>query len=420
MYAFEINSIHFYFQFQLLQRIITFATFVPDKKRIMINDTPIDTKALLRIDNGLDNLVKKIELLSYVNPVNIEEQKEKFFASKYLTDPIFEYPQIDFDKFKLHRKFFSLPIEEIEDEKLRKFYEEIIYSYSGIIQCIETIGDGRKFYYNSLHSFGTPTEQDVENAKFILHFDSEDETSEMFQPKHSSKEAEKIFRKYGENYDFDFNIKHSSHMGAIAMVLNNIKTLVIDQNHTFSDNEMSILTNHEIGVHMVTTMNGLLHDLKVFSHGFPNNEETQEGLAVFSEYMSGNLTVKRLKELAYRVIAVDSLAKGYPFSKTFRLLHNNYDLKREEAFYISVRAHRGGGLTKDYLYLSGLKKIYNYYKQGKDLNLLLTGKVCMEYCDVIEYMTQKGYAQHPKYFTESFSRNDNTNPTVDFILNNLK
>ena len=30
---------------------------------------------------------------------------------------------------------------------------------------------GKKFYYNSLHSFGTPTEQDVENAKFILHFE---------------------------------------------------------------------------------------------------------------------------------------------------------------------------------------------------------------------------------------------------------
>ena len=144
-----------------------------------------------------------------------------------------------------------------------------------------------------------------------------------------------------------------------------LKALVLNENHMFSDNEMAVLTNHEIGVHMVTTMNGLLHPLKIFSHGFPNNEETQEGLAVFSEYMSGNLTVKRLKELAYRVIAVDSLAKGYSFSRTFRLLHNDYDLEREEAFYITMRAHRGGGFTKDYLYLTGLKKVYDYYHQKK-------------------------------------------------------
>ncbi len=386
----------------------------------MMNEPSIETKALFEIDHYIDQLVKGIELLSYVNPVNIEEQKEKFFASKYLTDPVFKYPTRDFDKFNLHREFFSQSIEVIEDEKLRNLYEEIIYTYSGLIQCIETIGKGKKFYYNSLRSFGTPTEIDVENAKFILHFDSEDESSEIFQPKYNCKEAESIFREYSKNYDFTFDIKHSSQMGAIAMVLNNIKTLVINENHTFSDNEMNVLTNHEIGVHMVTTMNGLLHPLKIFSHGFPNYEETQEGLAVFSEYMSDNLTVKRLKELAYRVIAVDSLAKGYPFSKTFRLLHNTYDLNREEAFYITVRAHRGGGFTKDYLYLTGLKKVHDYHQEGKDLNRLLTGKVCLEFCSEIDYMIEKGFAVKPKHFTQSFLKNNNTNKTVDFILDNLK
>ena len=167
-------------------------------------------------------------------------------------------------------------------------------------------------------------------------------------------------------------------------------------------------------------MNGILHPLKIFSHGFPNNVETQEGLAVFSEYMSGNLTVKRLKELSYRVLAVDSLAKGYSFSKTFRLLHNTYDLDREEAFYIAVRAHRGGGFTKDYLYLSGLKKIYDYYQSGKDLNLLITGKVSLEFSDAINYMILNKYAIPAKHLTDSFFVNNNTNKTVDFILQNLK
>ena len=173
-----------------------------------------------------------------------------------------------------------------------------------------------------------------------------------------------------------------------------------------------MLANHEIGVHMVTTMNGVLHPLKIFSHGFPGNEETQEGLAVFSEYMSGNLTIKRLKELAYRVLAVDSLAKGYSFSKTFRMLHNSYDLEREQAFYISVRAHRGGGFTKDYLYLSGLKKIYDYHQSGKNLNLLITGKVSLEFLDTISYMIQNKYAIPAKHLTNSFFVNNNANKNV--------
>jgi uncharacterized protein (TIGR02421 family) len=385
-----------------------------------MNPTESTTKALLEIDHNIDDLVKKIELLAYVNPTNIEEEKERFFASKYLTDPVFKYPEINFDRFKLHRELFAQSLEAIEDKDIKQLYEDIIYAYSGLIQCIETIGEGKKFYYNSLHSFGTPTENDVENAKFILHFEEEDVKLDIFQPKYNAEEAEAFFKNYSKRYDFSYNITKSDKMSAIAMVLNNRKTLVLNTNHTYSDNEIAVLTNHEIGIHMVTAMNGLLHPLKIFSHGFPNYEETQEGLAVFSEYMSNNLTVKRLKELAYRVIAVDSLAKGYSFSKTFRMLHNQYDLNREQSFYTTVRAHRGGGFTKDYLYLTGLKKVYDYYKQGKDLKLLLTGKISLEYLSIIESLTEKGLAVSAKHITDSYAENSNTNSTVDFILSSLK
>jgi len=386
----------------------------------MINSDTLVNKNLFKIDSRIDELVKKIELLNYVNPINIESEKEKFFNSKYLTDPCFIYPKRDFDKFSLHKEFFKLSITSIEDEVLKDFYEELIYFYSGLIQCIETIGKGKRFYYNSLRSFGTPTEQDVENAKFILHFENENYNSERFQPKYTATQSIPFFKEYSKNYDFSYEIKKSANIGAIAMVSNSNKSLVLNSNHIFSENEIKILTNHEIGVHMVTTMNGILHPLKIFSHGFPNNEETQEGLAVFSEYMSGNLTVKRLKELSYRVLAVDSLAKGYSFSKTFRLLHNTYDLDREDAFYIAVRAHRGGGFTKDYLYLSGLKKIYDYYQSGKDLNLLITGKVSLEFSEAINNMILNKYAIPAKHLTDSFFVNNNTNKTVDFILQNLK
>jgi hypothetical protein len=44
-----------------------------------------------------------------------------------------------------------------------------------------------------LHCFGTPTENDVENAKFILHFEEEDKNDAMFQPKYNADEAEVFF-----------------------------------------------------------------------------------------------------------------------------------------------------------------------------------------------------------------------------------
>ena len=380
--------------------------------------TTKDKDILFKIDNEIDNLVKEIEVLAYVNPINIESEKALFFKSKCTKNPKFIYPNINFNAFELHKRFFNLPIDQINDSVLYQLYKDVIYDYMNLIECIDTIGKGKDFYYNCLKAFGTPTEENIKNAKFILHFD--DEKKIKIKSNFTVDEAISYFKNYSKKYSFTYCIKKSDTMAASAMVLNNEKTLLLSNNHTYTQHELQVLANHEIGVHMVTTMNGLLHKLKIFSHGFPRNIETQEGLAVFSEYMSGNLTVTRLKELAYRVLASDSLAKGFDFKETYKMLKKDYNISKNKAFYISLRAHRGGGYTKDYLYLCGLKKIYNLYKKGTNLDNLLLGKVSLEYAKTLDYLIEKDLAVKPKYKPFSFKENKNTNTSVNFILDHLK
>jgi len=374
---------------------------------------------LFRIDKHLNHLVQKIELLNYINPINIEQEKRNFFASKYNVNPNFKYRKIDFNAHKLQQELFLQDIGSIKDDTTRAFYQDVIYDYSGLIQCIETIGQGRKFYYNALKSFGTPTQKDVENAQFILHFADDDFNQEMF-PIFNADEASEYFREFIKSYDFDLNIKYSTKISAAAMVQNNTQTLLLKKNHRFSANQLKVLANHEIGVHLVTTHNGMRQSLKIFHNGFPNNVETQEGLAVFSEYMSGCLTLYRLKELSYRVMAADSLHKGFNFCDTFDLLHNQYKLNREESYNISLRAHRGGGFTKDYMYLTGLKKVYDYYHNKSNLDVLLTGKVSLDNVHIIKNWQEQGLAQDITYRNLAFAKNLNTNKTLNFILENLK
>ena len=374
---------------------------------------------LFDIDRSLNKLVQRIELLNYINPINIENEKRNFFASKYNENPHFKYRKIDFNAHKIQQALFSQDIESIEDEDTRSFFREVIYDYSGLIQCIETIGQGKKFYFNVLKSFGTPTEKDVENARFILHFKDEEFNQEMY-PVFNSQEALEYFNEFSKRFDFHYNVKLSNKISAAAMVQNNTQTLVLKKNHRFSANQLKVLANHEIGVHMVTTFNGLHHPLKIFHNGFPKNVETQEGLAVFSEYMSGCLTLYRLKELSYRVMAADSLRKGFDFCDTFDLLHNQYKLNREESYNISLRAHRGGGLTKDYTYLTGLKKVYTYFKAKKDLNLLQAGKVNIGNVPIIEKWKGEGLIGDNPHRNFAFDSNDNQSETIDFILENLR
>ncbi len=386
---------------------------------MMKDDLVAAYKDVFDIDKNLDRLVRKIELLTYINPLNIEQEKKKFYSSKYNYEPQYKYPKIKFDGYKLHRLFFTQRLERIEDDDIRKLYEDIIYDHSGLIECIENIGQGKKFYYNSLKSFGSPNDRDIDNAEFILRFDDSEFNPDML-PMFDSNEAREYFREFSKRYDFEFEIRFSPHISAAAMVRNNTQTLILRKNHKFSKNQLEVLANHEIGVHLVTSFNACDQPLKIFSNGIPNNVETQEGLAVYSEYMSGCLTLTRLKELSYRVIAVDTLRRGYNFSDTFDLLFNKYKLNRDKAFSITQRVHRGGGFTKDHLYLRGLKRIYNYAKSGGDLDPLLIGKMSLEYMDVARKLQDLGLARKSKYFTEAYKTNDNQNKNLDFILKTLK
>ena len=374
-------------------------------------------KGLFAIDRNLDRLNKGIELLTYLNPLNSEKEKQKFYASKFTEVPQFRYPKRKFNAFKLQQGLFLNNLEDINDHHIRTLYQSIIYYYSNVLQCSDVIGEKKKFFYNSLRLYGAPKEKDVQNAKFIIHF----KNLHQEDPKvYSALDAIAYFENFVKRYDFHMNIKLSNSIAADAMVSNKLQTLFVKKNARFSENQLQTLANHEIGVHMVTTFNGLNQPLKIFSNGFPKNVETQEGLAVFSEYMSGALTLGRLKTLAYRVIAADSLTDGYDFADTFDLLHNQYKLDRDKAYIISLRVHRGGGFTKDFLYLTGLKKVYDYYQQHGDLSIFLTGKVSLEHQSSLMRMLDLGLVHKPLHQTQSYTHNYNSNKTIDFILENLR
>jgi hypothetical protein len=121
----------------------------------------------------------------------------------------------------------------------------------------------------------------VENAKFILHHDEDDNADDaLFEPKVSTYDAIEFFNEYKRIYDFDFCIKTSSAMSAAAMVSNKDRMLILKKNNLYSQHQLNVLEHHEIDVHLVTTFNVTVQHLHIFSNVFPNNVETQEGLAV--------------------------------------------------------------------------------------------------------------------------------------------
>ena len=98
---------------------------------------------------------------------------------------------------------------------------------------------------------------------------------------------------------------------------------------------------------------------------------------------------------------------------------NTYYLNKDDAFILSTRIFRGGGFTKDHLYLKGFIRILKYYREGKSLNPLLIGKNSIAYLDIFEEMIARQLAKPPKYVTNILKNPKKCNPQVDYVISGL-
>jgi uncharacterized protein (TIGR02421 family) len=372
---------------------------------------------IYKIDKKLYALAKNFEILSFVNPVNIEQEKREFFKSKYQKNPEFIYKQLSIDAFEFKRKLYSLPLESINDISLKLLYQQVIDSYADKVDIISSIGTN-KFLYNCLRYFGEPNISDIKNAEYLLHFSpiNKDDDLEIY----NHTDVYKHFSKTADDYGFNCKIDITNKIVSKVQVINSKKSVLIRKDSVFSKKSLNALASHEIGVHMLTTMNALQQPLNIFRIGTPHNTHTQEGLAILAEYLSGNLTITRLHYLALRVMVINKMLRGYDFKQSFEYLMDQGILNDTQAFYLTARAYRGGGFTKDYLYLKGFKDILKLYNKNTDLKNLLIGKTSVAYLPLINEMTERKIFLPPARITKELTIQHKAEPIIDYVLKGLK
>ena len=158
---------------------------------------------------------------------------------------------------------------------------------------------------------------------------------------------------------------------------------------------------HEIGTHALTWYNGGRQPLRQLQVGLAGYEALQEGLAVLSEYLVGGLDRSRLRRLAGRVVAVHCLVGGADFMQIYRELTGAYGFSEYDAFLVTMRVFRGGGFTKDAVYLRGLTELLEYLGKGGEIEPLLLGKFALEHLPLIEELRWRRILKppplHPRY-----------------------
>jgi uncharacterized protein (TIGR02421 family) len=370
---------------------------------------------LIEFDSEFYNITKTINILSAVNPTNFNQQKRTFFDSHFSIEPEFTYEGSKLDVFATKRRLLNLPLEKVVDEDLTEIYSDTIDSYLDKVDQFNSIGTN-DFIYDSLRYFGEPTQKDIGNAKFILHLPGNlnEENEEIL----AFEEIKKILIQFAENNNLPYNLRLEENMIANALVSGN--TIKLNKNAKLSASDANALAHHEIGVHLVTTLNARQQPLRILEIGNPLNTMTQEGLAILSEYLSDNLTIKRLKILALRVVAVQSMIKEKSFRKSFSLLKEEYGASNDIAFSVCSRIYRGGGFVKDYLYMQGFHKMLNAYENEPYFNLLFAGKTSIDYLPQISRLIDRGILQKPQYISTIFQNPKSLSEIKQYIAHAIR
>ena len=341
-------------------------------------------KAVWEIDRQLAEVSNEFDYLLQLTPVNAKRAWKRFKENRFQRTPVFHYRPLPIDPDLLKRDLYRIRMERIEDPALQRLFHEKRSELELKLTMLRD-RDTRPFLYESLQLFGGVDDVQLGLAKDLLRTQSH-----SLNGRKVPKIGAVAFAKRAEA-EFDFYRAGFPAFKARALVTDDVNGLIVSRGKLLISSELRVapsrieaLLAHEVGTHLLTYYNGRAQPFQQLYSGLAGYEELQEGLAVLAEYLVDGLTSGRMRQLAARVVAVRQLTDGASFVDTFRRLHGDFGLSARGAYNVTMRVYRGGGLTKDAIYLRGLGKVLRYLETGGDLNPLFAGKIAVEHISIIK------------------------------------
>jgi uncharacterized protein (TIGR02421 family) len=361
-------------------------------------------KATRHADRRLTEIAGQIDYLLAITPVNTDAAWAEFRDGGNAVDPTFHYRPLTVDPDLLKRALYAVPLEDVEDPTLAAIFRAQRQYLDRQVSLLEDRGSDA-FLPTSLQLFGGVEDDMYRLAESLLTTIRERGLAEgdcdatpvpCLDAAAFAHRARREVAQYRAGKEQDPLRATVSVRDDVPGVLVSHGRLLVGTGVQIPERRVEALLQHEVGTHIVTAVNGAAQPLHLLSAGLAGYEETQEGLAVLAEYVVGGLTVDRLVTLAARVVAVGRLLAGATFTETFRDLHHGHGLTAAQAFRVTMRVYRSGGLTKDAIYLRGLDRLLRHLADGHSLDPLLVGKVPLGYVSIVQELRWRGVLRPPR------------------------
>jgi uncharacterized protein (TIGR02421 family) len=342
--------------------------------------------------------------------------RERFFAQGAKELPQVTYPDFDpteaLERIVLARASFNF------DPMINDWLNLLAYNIETSAKMLAARGTEDFFRYSS-ELYGTPDDQlsDQENSTLDLATEV-DKKFEEFQSldlggeSEATVTAEMVAAEMKKDVAEMFGDQAPSvyvEDDLSANALAGPSRIRIRRGAKFTGRDIRQLINHESHIHVATFLNGHSQEnLQILGASHPGITKTQEGLAVFAEFITGSMDLARFQRLADRVIAIKMATDGADFLQVYQFYLEKTD-DPEQAFENTRRVFRGGVLTggapftKDIVYLDGLIRVHNFLRtmvssgRADCLRLLFCGKLDLEDLPIIGHFAERGICKPPTF-----------------------
>lgn len=357
-------------------------------------------ETVTRTDRSIDEIASSFDFLLAVTPINSDAAWAEFVSSRQQVAPRLLYRPLTLEVETAKKKLFSISFEHLEDPLLYALYREKQQELDLQLSMISA-REGRTFVEFGRALYGPVEAKLLEVATDILAQTQKRVSKPGTKPAiddvdsaYVRNRAQVMVSAYKRQYA-DFNASVELRDDIPAGLLVSRSQLLIARSTAMSRGRVEALLSHEIGVHLLTYFNGSAQGLRLFRSGLAGYEGMQEGLAVFAEYLSGGMTLSRLRLIAARVVACAAMLNGALFPETYRLLVDQHRFQSNEAFNIVLRIYRGGGLAKDAIYLRGLLQLLTHLAAGGSLEPFWMGKIAASHFTAMQELSLRGLLGAP-------------------------
>jgi len=342
------------------------------------------------VDAALVRIDRSAEFLRLVTPINTEQAWDDFDRSNFEREPRFILPPIGASQREALAALDAIPVADVAHAGLQRIFGDHRKQLHRKLRMLESRNTSA-FVAGSLEVFGGADPGLLHTAERVLErvaAPSRRAPDEFVTANAFARIARQELAHYGTRYpEFPSEVEIDPNGSGLVVSDGRLR---VGAGARISRSRVEALLAHEIGTHVVTYVNGKSQPIQLLSSGLAGYEELQEGLASFAEYLVGGLKADRMRQLAARAVAVHLMIEGAGFIDIFQRLYATLAFPPREAFLISMRVLRGGGLSKDAIYLRGLSRLLSYLREEGNFEELLLGKYALDQHPSIRQLRDEG------------------------------